>query len=145
MARQLGRPGPLKLLEAAVGASAPGGSKGGGGGRTKPIPAFMRSPDGGGRDAEREEAGSRGESEGGGVGTGVGRWRRGGSIFSGDRWVVMNESGCMLERASGKVRRAARGACVSVWVCVDVCGCVRMCACMFGGSGVEEGVEGKRG
>lgn len=78
---------------------AAGGSGGGGGDHASPLAVSMRSPDGREGDGEGGE-----EAEGGGSET---RRRR----ISGSRWVVMNESGCMLERSSGKVSRAASVPC----------------------------------
>lgn len=87
VARQLGRAGPLKLLEAA--AAAAGGGSSGGSGRKSLPPTFMRSPSAG------VDAGGDGLR----AGDGGGRVR-----ITGNRWVVMNEGGRMLERGSGKVR-----------------------------------------
>lgn len=109
VARQLGRAGPLRLLEDAAARSKTGGNSMRGGGRASP-PAVTRPSAGGDGDAsdgEREAGniGSAPEGEGGG-GRGTvpvaGGPLRG--ALSGNRWVVMNEGGRMLERASGKVR-----------------------------------------
>lgn len=114
VARQLDRAGPLRLLEAAA-AVAAGGRKSNGGsvrnGSSALPAASTRGGDGGdvsGGDPGTVIADFDGGVEGGGqLERGFGLGEEGGSaapaIVVGKRWVVMNESGRMLERRSGKV------------------------------------------
>lgn len=114
VARQLDRAGPLKLLEAAAaggkdssssrkkpgrrskhgrgGSSAWAGRGGGGGGDESGGDSAAAAAAAEGVDDEEAE---RVIGEGG---------QKGATAVVGNRWVVMNESGRMLERRNGKVR-----------------------------------------
>lgn len=136
VARQLDRAGPLRLLEAATGASSAGKSKkvngvdeghgssrSGDEGRTSSLPK-MPEPPPLGADNVRRDRGFIGDGDVSGGDeeaisrSGAGHVSDGGDantradptktrVLSGSRWVVMNENGRMLERASGKVRELA--------------------------------------
>eukprot|EP00752_Nemacystus_decipiens_P014799 g13175.t1 len=117
VARQLDRAGPLRLLEAAAAAAAAGGGRKSNGdsarGVSSALPAASaRGGDGGdvsGGDSGIAIAGVDGGGEGGGQLERGSELREAGgesaaaAVVVGKRWVVMNESGRMLERRSGKV------------------------------------------
>lgn len=84
VARQLGREGPLRLLEAFKDSTGPGSGSGARGSAS--VSTVGLPLENGAAENERRSA----------------RARK--ARLHGDRWVVMNEGGRMLERASGKVR-----------------------------------------